>query len=335
MNELNFEFFERDLQFLFEAGTSRGILTSKKSYFFAIKDNSKKYIGEAGPLKGLSPEFKVELFEDFQKVIHHQLSKGIPKNLEDLNNQLRKHPISEASFQMAYEMAFRAYFNERELVYFDNDYTKGKKQLPINGLIWMGSPEFMRKQIDEKLAEGYTCLKLKIGAIDFKQELSILQSIRKRYSSNEITLRVDANGAFSLEEAPFKLEKLAKYEIHSIEQPIQTRQWEAMHHLCQTSPIPIALDEELIGIRDRKEKINLLESIRPPFIILKPSLLGGFFETEEWIQLAEERGIQWWNTSALESNYGLKAIAQFTANYPVIIPQGLGTGKLYANNFEI
>lgn len=336
MNDLNFHFFQRDLQFHFEAGTSRGILTSKKSYFFAIKDKlGKEYVGEAGPLRGLSPEFKEDLFDDFQEVITKQLSLPLPKNKDDLKEQLQKHPISEASFQTAYEMAFFAYFNQEEGVYFDNAYTRGQKTLPVNGLIWMGSPEFMLKQIDEKLAEGYTCLKLKIGAIDFQQELNILQSIRSRYSPEEITLRVDANGAFSVEEANFKLQELAKLNIHSIEQPIKAGQWEAMHQLCQNSPIPIALDEELIGIRERKEKIRLLEHINPPYIILKPSLLGGFFETEEWIQLAEERQIDWWITSALESNYGLKAICQFTANYPVTIPQGLGTGKLYSNNFVV
>jgi L-alanine-DL-glutamate epimerase-like enolase superfamily enzyme len=198
----------------------------------------------------------------------------------------------------------------------------------------MGTSAFMLQQIEEKLAEGYTCLKLKIGAIDFQQELDILASIRKRYTSAEITLRVDANGAFSIQEAPQKLAQLAKFDLHSIEQPIRAGQWEAMEKLCATSPIPIALDEELIGIRNRAEKINLLESIRPPFIILKPSLLGGFFETQEWIELAEERQIAWWITSALESNYGLEAICQFTANYPVTLPQGLGTGKLFINNFH-
>ena len=335
MNKLKFNFFERDLQFHFEAGTSRGVLTSKKSYYFAIKDKDKEFIGEAGPLRGLSPEFKEDLVDKFQLVINKQLQLTLPKNIAELKEQLRLHPIQEPSFQTAYEMAFLAYFNQQELVYFDNAYTKGEAILPVNGLIWMGSPEFMLKQIEEKLAEGYTCLKLKIGAIDFQQELDIIQSIRKRFTAEEITLRVDANGAFSIKEAPYKLSQLAKFGIHSIEQPIKSGQWEAMRTLCQTSPIPIALDEELIGIRDTKKKINLLESINPPFIILKPSLLGGFFETEEWITLAEERQIAWWITSALESNYGLKAICQFTANYPVTIPQGLGTGKLYSNNFII
>jgi len=334
MNPLKFSYFERDLQFHFEAGTSRGVLKSKKSYFFAINYNNKQFVGEAGPLRGLSPEFQEDLFESFQASINHQLSRSIPQDLTELRKQLQQHPFQEASFQMAYEMAFRAYFNREGMVYFDNAYTRGQKTLPVNGLIWMGTPAFMLQQIEEKLAEGYTCLKLKIGAIDFQQELDILASIRKRYTSAEITLRVDANGAFSIQEAPQKLAQLAKFDLHSIEQPIRAGQWEAMEKLCATSPIPIALDEELIGIRNRAEKINLLESIRPPFIILKPSLLGGFFETQEWIELAEERQIAWWITSALESNYGLEAICQFTANYPVTLPQGLGTGKLFINNFH-
>jgi len=334
MNPLKFSYFERDLQFHFEAGTSRGVLKSKKSYFFAINYNNKQFVGEAGPLRGLSPEFQEDLFESFQASINHQLSRSIPQDLTELRKQLQQHPFQEASFQMAYEMAFRAYFNREGMVYFDNAYTRGQKTLPVNGLIWMGTSAFMLQQIEEKLAEGYTCLKLKIGAIDFQQELDILASIRKRYTSAEITLRVDANGAFSIQEAPQKLAQLAKFDLHSIEQPIRAGQWEAMEKLCATSPIPIALDEELIGIRNRAEKINLLESIRPPFIILKPSLLGGFFETQEWIELAEERQIAWWITSALESNYGLEAICQFTANYPVTLPQGLGTGKLFINNFH-
>ena len=335
MKQINHRFFERNLQFHFEAGTSRGILTSKKSYFVALVVDGKEYIGEAGPLKGLSPEFQEDLFPSFKEVISKQLQLPIPQNLAELEEQLRQNPIPEPSFQMAYEMAIHAYLNGREMVYFDNAYTQGKQQLPINGLIWMGSPEFMLKQIDDKLAEGYTCLKLKIGAIDFDQELSILSSIRNRFSSAEITLRVDANGAFHPNEALQKLEKLSQFDLHSIEQPIRAGQWKEMNELCKISPIPIALDEELIGIRDRNKKIELLNAIQPPFIILKPTLLGGFFETKEWIQLAEERNIDWWITSALESNYGLKAIAQFTANYPVTIPQGLGTGKLYTNNFDV
>ena len=333
MNELKFNFFERNLQFHFEAGTSRGILTSKKSYFFEIQQLGKKYIGEAGPLKGLSPEFQEDLMEEFILSIQNQLKFGIPQTIAELKGQLTKHPFKEPSFQMAFEMAFLAYVNQKEEIYFNNSFSQGKSSLPINGLIWMGSPDFMLHQIEEKLQEGYSCLKLKIGAIDFETELSILKGIRKKYSSKEITLRVDANGAFASKEALTKLNQLDTYELHSIEQPIKAGQWPEMAELIRKSPIPIALDEELIGVRNLQDKIKLLETIKPPYIILKPSLLGGFFETEEWINLAEERNIAWWITSALESNFGLNAIAQFTANFPVTMPQGLGTGKLYTNNF--
>ncbi|RVU26905.1 o-succinylbenzoate synthase [Sandaracinomonas limnophila] len=334
MNELKFNFFERNLQFHFEAGTSRGILTSKKSYFFEIQHLDKKYIGEAGPLRGLSPEFQEDLMEEFKLSIQNQLKLGIPQTSAELKGQLTEHPFKEPSFQMAFEMAFRAYFNQEEEIYFNNSFSQGKSSLPINGLIWMGTPDFMLQQIAEKLNEGYTCLKLKIGAIDFEKELEILKSIREKYTSDKITLRVDANGAFAPSEALEKLQKLAVFDLHSIEQPIKAGQWSAMTELIQNSPIPIALDEELIGIRNKQTKIELLETTNPPFIILKPSLLGGFFETEDWIQLAEERNIKWWITSALESNYGLNAIAQFTANFPITMPQGLGTGKLYSNNFS-
>lgn len=335
MNQIKYRFFERNLQFHFEAGTSRGVLTSKKSYFLALEKEGKSFVGEAGPLRGLSPEFEENLFDSFKEVMAKQLTLPFPTHVAALEQQLKEHPISQPSFRMAYEMAVLNYLHGEEMVYFDNAYTRGEKTIPINGLIWMGSPEFMRKQIEEKLAEGYKCLKLKIGAIDFEEELSLLKSIRTRFSANEITLRVDANGAFSVEEAPEKLKKLAAFGLHSIEQPIRAGQWDAMQELCKISPLDIALDEELIGVTQKEEKINLLETIRPPYIILKPSLLGGFFETREWIQLAEERQIGWWITSALESNYGLKAIAQFTANYPVTLPQGLGTGKLYTNNFDV
>jgi L-alanine-DL-glutamate epimerase-like enolase superfamily enzyme len=195
----------------------------------------------------------------------------------------------------------------------------------------MGNPSFMREQIDAKLATGYDCLKLKIGAIDFEQEIEILREIRSRYSSDQLEIRVDANGAFSVAEASAKLDRLASFDLHSIEQPIRAGQWEAMHDLCAQSRLPIALDEELIGVTRRAE---LLKAIKPPYIILKPTLLGGFHATRLWIEAAEAQGIAWWITSALESNIGLQAIAQFCAEFRNPLPQGLGTGQLYTNNFD-
>jgi L-alanine-DL-glutamate epimerase-like enolase superfamily enzyme len=226
-------------------------------------------------------------------------------------------------------MAMFDYLNQQNGIYFQNDFSESKHPIPINGLIWMGSKEYMQKQIESKLAEGLTCLKLKIGAIDFESEIDLIRSIREAYSEKELTIRLDANGAFPIHEAAKKLEKLSKYGIHSIEQPIKAGQWNEMADLCSQSEIPIALDEELIGIKDSS---GLLDKTRPAYIILKPSFLGGFEETMQWIKLANEMKIGWWITSALESNVGLQAIAQFTGQFTDLIPQGLGTGLLYTNN---
>ena len=226
-------------------------------------------------------------------------------------------------------MAIFDYLNQQNGIYLQNDFSESKHPIPINGLIWMGSKEYMQKQIESKLAEGLTCLKLKIGAIDFESEIDLIRSIREAYSEKELTIRLDANGAFQIHEAAKKLEKLSKYDIHSIEQPIKAGQWNEMANLCSQSEIPIALDEELIGIKDSAE---LLNHIRPAYIILKPSFLGGFEAAMQWIKLANDMKIGWWITSALESNVGLQAIAQFTGQFTNLIPQGLGTGLLYANN---
>lgn len=317
------------LQFHFEAGTSRGVLTQKTSYFIQIEQDGKIGLGEAGPLRGLSPEFEEDCLPAFQKAI--ATIKHLPENPEDIDALVQTIPFEQPSFRAALEMALLDYFHAKDGVYFDNSFARGVSSLPINGLIWMGSPEFMRQQIAEKLAEGYACLKLKIGAIDFEQEIEIISEIRKHFSAAELTIRVDANGAFSPQEAPSKLERLAKLDIHSIEQPIQAGQWKAMRALCALNILPIALDEELIQAKDPQA---LIESIQAPYIILKPSLLGGFRASNAWIQAAETVGTDWWITSALESNIGLQAVAQFTGEYRNPLPQGLGTGKLYTNNFD-
>jgi len=214
---------------------------------------------------------------------------------------------------------------------FSSEFTQGKAGIPINGLVWMGKKDFMQKQIREKIAAGYHCIKLKVGAIDFETELEIISGIRQQFSASDIELRLDANGAFDPKDALVKLEKLAKFDIHSIEQPIRQGQHEAMAEICRQSPIPIVLDEELIGVKS-SEKESILSSIKPAYIILKPSLLGGFQESEEWIRLAEKHNIRWWVTSALEANVGLNAIAQWTYSLNSKLPQGLGTGQLYHNN---
>ena len=214
----------------------------------------------------------------------------------------------------------------------DTAFSRGEAGIPINGLIWMGDFDKMLSQIEKKMEAGFRCIKLKIGAINFEEELALLRHIRTRFSSKEIELRVDANGAFSPVDAMEKLKRLSELDLHSIEQPIRQGQWREMARLCARTPVPIALDEELIGVNDAGQKRELLEAIRPRYIILKPALAGGFSGTEEWIRLAEARGIGWWVTSALESNIGLSALAQWTYGLQNPMPQGLGTGLLYTNN---
>ena len=225
-------------------------------------------------------------------------------------------------------------------ILFPSAFTQGKSPIPINGLIWMGEPDFMRQQIARKLEEDYACIKIKIGTLDFDQECAILANIRKKFSPDLLDLRVDANGAFNPKTALQKLQKLATYHLHSIEQPIAAGQWQAMAELCRQTPVPIALDEELIGVTEPAQQAQLLDELQPQYIILKPSLLGGFNQAEAWIELAEKRNIGWWVTSALESAIGLSAIAQWTAwlqknrkqNLNKNMAQGLGTGKIYSND---
>jgi len=317
------------LNFHFEAGTSRGVLTKKTSYFLRISQDGRTGIGEAGPLRGLSPEFEEDCTSTFQLIIEQLPS--LPLSLAEIPAYLENIPFEFPSLRLALEMALLDWIQGGNGQYFDNSFSTQEATIPINGLIWMGNSTFMREQIEAKLAAGYNCLKLKIGAIDFDQEIEILRDIRSRYSVRDLSIRVDANGAFTVADAVQKLERLANFDLHSIEQPIQVGQWEAMHALCSQNILPIALDEELIGIENRNA---LLAAIKPPYIILKPSLLGGFNATKLWIQAAESQGIAWWITSALESNIGLQAIAQFAAEFTNPLPQGLGTGQLYWNNFE-
>ena len=333
---MNFTYKKHILQFKFDAGTSRGILKTKTTYFVFFEDEKGIIgVGECGPLKGLS----IDDSDDFEA----QLKKiGIKiANLPRPNSQEEIFDIVATlisdnfpAIQFGIETALLDLLLGGRKEIFENDFSKSKIGLPINGLIWMGDKEFMLRQIEEKLEQGYSCIKLKIGAIDFETECKLLAYIRSKYSKEEITLRVDANGAFLPEEAEKKIQILFQYDIHSIEQPIIQGQIDAMTALCARSPIPIALDEELIGIFTKKKKIQLLEQIKPQYIILKPTLLGGFAKTAEWIDIAESLNIDWWITSALESNIGLNAVSQFTASYDIAMPQGLGTGQLYSNNIS-
>lgn len=282
-------------------------------------------------MAGLSPE-GISLDDLWPNMLQKLQEEHIPQTEQEAFHTAKRVAEGIPSIQFALETAMLDWLGGGKKILYKNKFSKGKTCIPINGLIWMADKITMKARIDEKLAQGFTCLKLKIGAIDFKEELSLLEYIRKHYSENDLTIRVDANGAFKPEEAMLKLEQLSKWGLHSIEQPIKKGQYREMALLCSQSPIPVALDEELIGNLTREKKQGLLDQVRPPYIILKPSLLGGLASTEEWITLAEERGIGWWITSALESNIGLNAIAQFTAQYAPLIPQGLGTGQLYTNN---
>lgn len=240
--------------------------------------------------------------------------------------------IEFPSIQFGLEQALLSIKSQDPFELFSSEFTKGTDAIPINGLIWMGDKSFMQKQIKEKLKSGFTTIKLKIGAIDFKTELDLLKNIRKEFSAKEIELRVDANGAFKPKEALEKLKQLSDFQLHSIEQPIKAGQWDLMAELCKTTPLAIALDEELIGVFNRSDKEKMMQVVNPQFIILKPSLIGGFGGTNEWIDIANTSDTDWWITSALESNIGLNAIAQYTYKLHNKMPQGLGTGSLFSNN---
>ncbi|GAA4319354.1 o-succinylbenzoate synthase [Pontixanthobacter gangjinensis] len=313
------------LKFKRPSGTSRGVLTEKETWFLKISDGEEFGIGECGILRSLSYDDRPD-YENKLKWVCENINMG----KEMLWEELREFP----SIQFGVEMAFKSLESEHPFELFPSEFTSGKSCIPINGLIWMGDKEFMKQQISEKIDAGFSCIKLKIGAIDFETELQLLKSIRSNFSENEIELRVDANGAFAPQDALEKLEKLAKFKLHSIEQPIKQGQIESMAELCRKTPLPIALDEELIGVTNVTEKENLIQTIKPQYAIYKPSLIGGFKGTGEWKEICESQNVDWWITSALESNVGLNAIAQWTYTLRPDLPQGLGTGGLYTNNFE-
>ncbi|KGL63971.1 o-succinylbenzoate synthase [Polaribacter sp. Hel1_85] len=313
------------LNFKNPSGTSRGVLRTKETWFIILEKNGKTGIGETGLFRGLSID-DIPNYEEKLIWACNNINLGLVKLLLELN----EFP----SIQFGLEQAFLSLKSENKFNLFPSEFTKGNRAIAINGLIWMGEKEFMKNQIKEKLKTGFSCIKMKIGAIDFDAEIELLKLIRKEFSAKEIELRVDANGAFNPKNALDKLKKLSELDIHSIEQPIRQGQIQEMTTLCAKTPLPIALDEELIGVFSSEEKRKLLETIQPQFIILKPSLIGGFAGSTEWIKFAEEMNADWWITSALESNIGLNAIAQFTYSLQSKLPQGLGTGGLFTNNFE-
>ncbi len=311
------------LNFKIPGGTSRGVLTTKESFFIAIHHKGKIGLGEVGVLRGLSYDDVPELESQVAWTCEN-----IHLGLAELYAANKQYP----SIQFALEQAFSHLKNGFE--HFPSPFTSGKSTQNINGLIWMGSLSFMRDQVAKRLDEGFTTLKMKVGAIGWKEEKSILSALRKEFSEDQLELRVDANGAFELEEAVEISKYLRDISVHSMEQPIKAGRNEELAKAVEQMHISVALDESLIGMIERKQKKELLEAIRPQYIILKPSFIGGWKGADEWIELATARDIQWWATSALESNVGLNAIAQwaFTKSNP--IPQGLGTGSLYTNNIE-
>ncbi|WP_396193645.1 o-succinylbenzoate synthase [Flavobacterium sp.] len=313
------------LHFKQPSGTSRGVLTDKETWFLAIEDNGKKGIGECGILRGLSADDRPDYEEKLQWVCEN-IHLGVAKLWEAL--------MEFPSIQFGVEMAFLSLQSQNPFVLFPSKFTSGKESISINGLVWMGDEAFMKRQIEEKIEQGFRCIKLKIGAIDFEKEMALLHFIRQNFDAQTIEIRVDANGAFSENEALDKINQITGFQIHSIEQPIQKNKTDTMSVLCKNTHLPIALDEELIGVFSLAAKEALLQKVRPQYLILKPSFIGGFRGTSEWIALAEKYQIGWWITSALESNIGLNAIAQFTFLQNNPMPQGLGTGSLYTNNFE-
>lgn len=313
------------LQFKEPGGTSRGVLTEKPTFLIKVFDEKEPErfgIGEAAVFPGLSPEadgnYVMKLLELMANVA---LGRATDLSLH-------------SSIQFGFEQALLDFSNGCRGIYFDSPFTKGEAFIEINGLIWMGNPEKMMERIKNKISLGFKCLKLKIGALEWEDELKIIRAIRDSYDSENLMIRVDANGGFSYDNVLDKLNQLADLDVHSIEQPIKAGNEKEMAELCKKSPLPIALDEELIGIHSTEEKRKLLELIHPAYIILKPALCGGFSGAKEWISLAKERGTGWWITSALESNVGLNAISQWTAALNANGPQGLGTGELFTNNFH-
>ncbi len=329
-------FLPYTLNFRFDAGTSRGVLNEKTSWFIKIwkEDQPEVFgLGECGPLPNLSPDHNPHLTDSIQNVLIKIADWSDLPKIEKIGAVVASvvpSDLPSVSFALETALLDLALGGKRRIT--ENDFVHGKYMIPINGLIWMGSKDFMMQQIRDKLKDSYDCIKIKIGALDIELELEILKYIRKKYSSSTITLRLDANGAFEPGEALGILERFSAFDIHSIEQPIRAGQRRAMQTLCRESPISIALDEELIGITGKEQQEALLDDIQPHYIIIKPTLVGGLSASGQWIRLAEKKDIGWWITSALESDIGLNAIAQYTAGYQTNLHQGLGTGQLYHNN---
>ena len=334
---------ERVLHFRQPAGTSRGVYTERRSWFVTLTDGERVGVGECAPLPRLSqddlPDYGARLrarCDEFADAV----SEG-DEAVDAFFDSMRDYPSMLFGMETAlysFRGGWREVGGERLPLLLDTPFSRGEQGIPINGLVWMGTFEEMSRRIEQKLSQGFRCVKLKIGAIDFDAELSLLKQIRRRFGPREVELRVDANGAFTFDEALYKMELLSQYALHSIEQPIKAGQWSYMAELCRDAPLPVALDEELIGVSDPDQKRQMLNIIRPAFIVLKPSLHGGMTGCREWVDIARDMGVGSWVTSALESNVGLNAIAQLCADVyggNISMPQGLGTGQLFTDNIPM
>ena len=320
---------ERVLHFKQPAGTSRGVYTERRIWLVRMSDGSSVGMGECAPL----PDLSCDALEPY---IYNKVLGDFCRQVEQTGEipyeDLRDYP------SMLFGLETAMLNLRRGCLLFDTPFANGKQGIPINGLVWMGSYEEMLQRMEDKLAQGFRCVKLKVGAIDFEHEFDLVKRIRERFSHHEVELRLDANGGFKPEDALYRLELLSQYAIHSIEQPIKQKQWAKMAELCRDAPLPIALDEELIGVNDPEIKRQMLRIIKPAYIVLKPSLHGGMMGCREWIDIAREEGIVSWITSALESNVGLNAIAQFCSEVygdEITFPQGLGTGQLFTDNIPM
>ena len=346
--DMKIDIEERIFHFNQPAGTSRGVYTERRSWLLTFTDGGRKGLGECAPLPDLScdalpPSIYIKVLRRFCDEVErtgqipYEELRAYPSMLFGLETALSD--IEYNTDDVTNALANSTLYSLRSKL-FDTPFTRGEEGITINGLVWMGTYDEMLSRMEEKLAQGFRCIKLKIGAIDFEQELSLIRQLRSRFSHHDVELRVDANGAFDFAngDALYKLELLSQYALHSIEQPIRQGQWANMAELCRESPLPIALDEELIGVNDLDQKRQMLNIIRPAYIVLKPSLHGGMMGCREWIAIAQDMDIGWWMTSALESNVGLNAIAQFCSSVcgsAITIPQGLGTGRLFKDNIPM
>jgi o-succinylbenzoate synthase len=325
--EFKIEILPYTLKYKRPATTSRGVYTDHKVWYIILRDrnNPERYgKGECAPLPDLSCDYSA----DYENVLMDICKKFEKTQIRDFE-KLKNYPSIRFGFETALNQFFKGGYD-----FWDTPFSRGDEGIRINGLVWMADYDNMLKQVEEKISAGFHCIKLKIGAINFEDELRLIKHIRQRFSDNEIIIRVDANGNFSTGDVLEKLNRLAEFNIHSIEQPIKAGQYDELAELCKITPIPIALDEELIGINEVDEKQILLAKVKPQYIVLKPTLHGGLNGADEWITIAESLGIGWWATSALESQIGLNAIAQWCATKHNPLHQGLGTGLLYENNIN-